>query len=47
LSSLTELTGVSFEHMTKFNRLKQMSEDVKVLAEAMKKSESGLVEVSW
>ena len=33
------------ETMIKFNRLKQMSEDVAVIAAAMRKSTSGLMEV--
>lgn len=31
--------------MTKFNRLKQITEDTNIIADAMKKSTSGLIEV--
>ena len=31
--------------MTNFNRLKQLSEDTNVIAEALKKSKSGLIQV--
>ncbi|XP_052814595.1 lupus La protein homolog [Mya arenaria] len=37
---------VQFETMIKFNKLKQISDDIKVIAEAVKKSTNGLIEVS-
>ena len=45
--SLTQKSGVPLETMTKFNRLKQITDDISVIAEAMKKSTSGLIEVGW
>lgn len=37
---------VPLETMTKFNRLKQITDDVSLIAEALKKSTSGLMEIS-
>lgn len=37
---------IPVETMTKFNRLKQITDDISVIAEAVKKSTSGLMEVS-
>ena len=39
------LTGVPMEIMLKFNRLKTLSDDNKIICEAIKKSKSGLMEV--
>lgn len=37
---------VPLETMTKFNRLKQLTEDINVIAQALRKSTSGLIEIS-
>lgn len=37
---------IPLETMTKFNRLKQITEDTNIIADAMKKSTSGLIEVN-
>lgn len=39
-------SGVPLETMVKFNRLKQLTTDFNIIAVALKKSQSGLVEVN-
>ena len=41
------VTGVLLEVLTTFNRLKQLNEDKNVIAEALKKSKSGLLQVQY
>ena len=45
LTTLTTMTGVPLEVMLRFNRLKALTTDEAVVAAALRKSSSGLMEV--